>query len=186
MKNEIYKKSENIISKINNFIELCNKGLLIILFIMLVCICSRELIKNILITIGISDEIILVIARFLHLIIKIFLVILIGYIFLLTIYYVVRKIYINIYLKNQQHRYNEMLKSSNTDKNIKELYKNIYNYFSDENNNIPIFISGEWGAGKTYTINNFLDEYYKYSKQNVYKNLLLWNYYQRSINEKNK
>jgi len=169
MKNEIYKKSENIISKINNFIELCNKGLLIILFIMLVCICSRELIKNVLITIGISDEIILVIARFLHLIIKIFLVILIGYIFLLTIYYVVRKIYINIYLKNQQHRYNEMLKSSNTDKNIKELYKNIYNYFSDENNNIPIFISGEWGAGKTYTINNFLDEYYKYSKQNVYK-----------------
>lgn len=169
MKNERYIKSENIISKINNFIEICNKGLLIILFIMLVCIYSRELIKDVLMIIGISNEIISLISKFSHLLIRIFLILLIGYGIILTMYYLIRKIYINVYSKNQKYRYNEMLKSSNTDKSIKELYKNIYNYFSDENNNIPIFISGEWGAGKTYTINYFLDEYYKYSKQNIYR-----------------
>ena len=62
-----------------------------------------------------------------------------------------------------------MLNNNNQNKELKELYKSLYNYFSDKNNKTPIFITGEWGAGKTYTIENFLDNYYKYSKQDIYK-----------------
>lgn len=51
-----------------------------------------------------------------------------------------------------------------------ELYKNLYHYFSNKNDVSPILILGGWGSGKTYTINNFIDKYYRYSSRKIINN----------------
>ena len=169
MKIPINQKCENIVHKFNNIIKRCNKFFLVILVIVLTGSYFKQSIKSLLIIIGIVDEIIKIISELFHFMIETFYKMFALYLLLLFIYYLAKRIYIIFYLKNQKKRYNKMLVSEEIDKNEKELYKNSYNYFTNKKNKIPIFISGEWGAGKTYTINNFLNNYYKYSNQNVYK-----------------
>lgn len=169
MKIPIYQKCENIVHKVNHIIKKCNKFFLVILVIVLTGSYFKESIRSLLIIIGIADEKIKIIFDFSHFMIETFYKMFALYLLLLFIYYLAKKIYIIFYLKNQKKRYNKMLVTDEIDKNEKELYKNIYNYFTNKKDKIPIFVSGEWGAGKTYTINNFLNKYYKYSNQNVYK-----------------
>ena len=169
MRSQLYKKGEYIINGANGMIKQFNRIVMSILIIMLLCICSKEIIKNILITLGINDKNIIKISNSLHIIIKIFIQVFLVYLVVLIVFFLIKKIYTCIYLKNQKYRYSEMLKKEDVDQNMMDLYKNIYNYFSDKKDDIPIFISGEWGAGKTYTVNIFLEEYYKYSKQKIYK-----------------
>ena len=169
MKIPINQKCENIVHKFNNIIKRCNKFFLVILVIVLTGSYFKQSIKSLLIIIGIVDEKIKIISELFHFMIETFYKMFALYLLLLFIYYLAKRIYIIFYLKNQKKRYNKMLVTEEIDKNEKELYKNIYNYFTNKKDKIPIFISGEWGAGKTYTINNFLNNYYKYSNQNVYK-----------------
>ena len=49
------------------------------------------------------------------------------------------------------------------------LYKNLYDYFQNKDNKNPIIVKGEWGSGKTYSINEFFEKYYKFKKQKVYR-----------------
>lgn len=51
---------------------------------------------------------------------------------------------------------------------INDLYKSLYEYLSDKNN-MPILITGSWGIGKTYTLDNFWKKYYKYEGKKIYK-----------------
>ena len=169
MKMPIYQKCENIVHKFNNIIKKCNRFFLVMLVIILAGSYFKQFIKSLLIIIGIVDEKIKIISELSHFMIETFYKMFALYSLLLFIYYLAKRIYIIFYLKNQKKRYNKMLVTEEIDKNEKELYKNIYNYFTNKKDKIPIFVSGEWGAGKTYTINNFLNNYYKYSNQNVYK-----------------
>ncbi len=49
-----------------------------------------------------------------------------------------------------------------------DLYKSLYEYLLDKNN-MPILITGSWGIGKTYTLDNFFENYYKYKGKKIYK-----------------
>ena len=49
-----------------------------------------------------------------------------------------------------------------------QIYGEIYEYLSSKEKR-PFLITGEWGSGKTYTINNFFEKFYKYNKQKIYK-----------------
>lgn len=75
----------------------------------------------------------------------------------------------NIIQKYKQKKEYELYVLRNEDDNNNKLYKNMYNYFSNESDNTPILITGAWGAGKTKTVNEFFEKYYKYEKQKVYK-----------------
>ena len=56
MRSQLYKKGEYIINGANGMIKQFNRIVMSILIIMLLCICSKEIIKNILITLGINDK----------------------------------------------------------------------------------------------------------------------------------
>lgn len=62
---------------------------------------------------------------------------------------------------------NKILKKSDGENN--RLYKNMYDYFSDKNNNYPILITGAWGTGKTKAVNDFFEKYYKYKMKKFIK-----------------
>lgn len=54
--------------------------------------------------------------------------------------------------------------------NKNELYKGLYNYLKSDNDKNPILIEGEWGAGKTYILNKFFEDYYdNFKMQKIYK-----------------
>ena len=56
MRSQLYKKGAYIINGANGMIKQFNRIVMSILIIMLLCICSKEIIKNILITLGINDK----------------------------------------------------------------------------------------------------------------------------------
>lgn len=97
-----------------------------------------------------------------------------GYIILVIVLKIIHKI---ILLVRRSQKRNNIIKEKyidvdkeddNYEKN-KILYRDMYKYFINENDNTPILITGEWGAGKTYCINYFFDNYFKYENIKVYK-----------------
>lgn len=45
----------------------------------------------------------------------------------------------------------------------------LYKYIEHESNGKGYLVTGEWGSGKTYIVNQFLDKYYKFSTKPVYR-----------------
>lgn len=76
----------------------------------------------------------------------------IYHIFLAILKYVLNKIQLKNLLYLNNHNINN----------------EIYEYLKSKEKR-PFLITGEWGSGKTYTINNFFKNYYKYNKQKIYK-----------------
>ena len=68
----------------------------------------------------------------------------------------------------QKHKYKKEIILNKEEKQSR-LYKNMYEYFSNDNDNDPILITGVWGAGKTKTVDDFFEKYYKYKKQKIYR-----------------
>ena len=87
------------------------------------------------------------------------------FIFINVLNYIGSKIY---NYKNSQRQKKEL---ENLDENCanNELYKALYSYFDNKENHSPILIDGEWGAGKTYAIEEFLNHYYKYKNKKIYR-----------------
>lgn len=89
------------------------------------------------------------------------------YIFLLcfSIYFIIsfgiKNIYQKRYLKSKQLK---KLKDSKT----KKVYKEIYEYLICKEKR-AFLLTGDWGSGKTYTIDTFFNNYYKYQDSKVYK-----------------
>lgn len=48
------------------------------------------------------------------------------------------------------------------------IYKNIKNYI-ESNDKKALILEGEWGVGKTYTIDTFFEKYYKYVNRKIYR-----------------
>lgn len=46
--------------------------------------------------------------------------------------------------------------------------KDLYDYLNDYDKKCFV-ITGDWGVGKTYTVDNFFDRYFKYEKRDVYR-----------------
>lgn len=129
----------------------------------------RHVIKNLLLFINTNTDLVDIISETGILLCKYIIYAIIVYVIISIFYIFIRKFIIFKYRKKQYNRYKEFISNRVEDRDIKELYKNLYNYFSNQNNKTPIFIAGEWGAGKTYNIEKFIYDYYKYSKQNIYK-----------------
>lgn len=104
------------------------------------------------------------------------------YIMILIILFIINKIRILLCCQYQRNKAKKVFLKSVEDSNeeledceeeyITELYKNLYTYLSNESNeknNSPILITGEWGSGKTFAVDNFLNKYYKYSSKKIYK-----------------
>lgn len=49
-----------------------------------------------------------------------------------------------------------------------EINRNLYDYINS-NEKKCFVITGNWGVGKTYTIDNFFEKYFKYEKRDVYR-----------------
>lgn len=88
-----------------------------------------------------------------------------GYIILCLVNNILTKWYNFRQDKKQSNVLNEL----DEDYGNNTLYKNLYNYFQNKDNKNPIIIKGEWGAGKTYSIDEFFEKYYKFKKQKVYR-----------------
>ena len=80
---------------------------------------------------------------------------------IINIFYIIISKFIRLILKKNQ------LKNMLNTKNM-QIYGEIYEYLSSKEKR-PFLITGEWGSGKTYTINNFFEKFYKYNKQKIYK-----------------
>ena len=75
--------------------------------------------------------------------------------FVITIYKII-KYYLNRYIQR-----NEVKKASG-------INKDLYDYLKNYDKKCFV-ITGDWGVGKTYTVNNFFDKYFKYEKRDVYR-----------------
>ena len=79
------------------------------------------------------------------------------YIMILIILFIINKIRVLLCCQYQRNEAKKLfLKNAEDSKeeledDITELHKNLYTYLSNENNNSPILITGEWGSGKTFT-----------------------------------
>lgn len=49
------------------------------------------------------------------------------------------------------------------------LETSLFRYLNNHNENKAFLVSGNWGTGKTFEINNFFEKYYKYSSYNIIK-----------------
>lgn len=79
----------------------------------------------------------------------------------LIICIIIKYVYKNKYLKNLQ------LKKL-MDEETPRVYKTIYEYINSKEKR-AFLLTGDWGSGKTYTINNFFEKYYKYENKKIYK-----------------
>ena len=59
----------------------------------------------------------------------------------------------------------------NSPKNVKlnPFEDSLYKYIEQKSNGKGYLVTGEWGSGKTYIVNQFLDKYYKFSTKPVYR-----------------
>ena len=162
-------KISKIIDKINILKNNIDKIIFVIAIVTTIIYKFRHTIKNLLLFINIDANYVDAISKKGIYFCKYIINVIVAYVCLIIIYILIREFIIFLYRKNQKNRFLQFISNIRQDKELKELYKNLYNYFSDKKNITPIFISGEWGAGKTYTIEKFLEDYYKYSKQKIYK-----------------
>ena len=79
--------------------------------------------------------------------------------------------FITNFLYNRKQNQKQEMDLLELDEDIENntLYKNLYDYFQNKDNKNPIIVKGEWGAGKTYSIDEFFENYYKFKKQKVYR-----------------
>ena len=148
------------IVKVFNSLSITN----IIIYLMFMYDSSRETIKKLIIFIF-NDNIASKISEIYEQIIKYCKVEIYLFIISIMVYFVfflIRKyLYQNKYLKRKQLK---ELKSEETQK----VYKSIYEYLNSKDKRAFLLI-GDWGSGKTYTINRFFNNYYKYQNRKVYK-----------------
>ncbi|MBQ6992113.1 MAG: hypothetical protein IJN50_04290 [Clostridia bacterium] len=161
--------SMNLKEKFQGIIMFVSKIIFISCIVIILIRQFKNQIKSLLVFMGFNEIYLNKIIMFVKCISRSILQIALIYSCLSFIYLIIKKIYIKCCRNKEKREYDKMMLSNSIDRNIKELYKNMYNYFSDKENNLPIFISGAWGAGKTYIVNKFINLYYRYSKQKIYK-----------------
>lgn len=89
--------------------------------------------------------------------------------FVIFIFYnLIKKTVFFILDKKQNELFNREVKD-NLERNNNYLLLNLYNYFSRDEDKTPILITGEWGSGKTKTVNDFFEKYYKYKSVKAYR-----------------
>jgi hypothetical protein len=91
------------------------------------------------------------------------------YIAVIIIIICLRKAYAIIKRLIQRKENKKQFKNKDSDNVTEALYSNMYNYFNNKEENMPILVTGRWGSGKTYTVDNFFKKYYKYENVKVYK-----------------
>lgn len=148
------------IVKVFNSLSITN----IIIYLMFMYDSSREIIKKLIIFIF-NDNIASKISGTYEQIIKYCKVEIYLFIIAIMVYFVfflIKKyLYQKKYLKRKQLK---ELKSEETQK----VYKSIYEYLNSKDKRAFLLI-GDWGSGKTYTINRFFNNYYMYQNRKVYK-----------------
>jgi len=118
---------------------------------------SRHFIKNIIVAIfneelatNINDAYLTMLP-----ILKLLIYIYIIFIFIVVMYKII-KYYINRFKQRK-----EAMQASG-------INKDLYDYLNNYDKKCFV-ITGDWGVGKTYTVDNFLDRYFKYENRDVYR-----------------
>lgn len=91
------------------------------------------------------------------------------YMTIFFVYKIIEIIYRKIKKEIQKVQNKKRLSTDYFGEDILELYKEIYRYFKSPKENRPILITGEWGVGKIYTINDFFQKYFRYDSTKAYK-----------------
>lgn len=122
----------------------------------------ENVIEGIINTVIKNSKIIQYIIKFLNSSLEIARIIVIIYLVIWIIKVIVLSFYYCIQKRKQRKNY-----KNNIEKND-DLYRSLYEYLS-EKNNMPILITGSWGIGKTYRLDEFWKNYYKYEGKKIYK-----------------